>query len=103
MRDFRRHTSKAISTQLSVDKNRLLLYVMAREAAKDGEPGAQYKVWADDFHPEILHSEKFFWQKVKYLHDNPVRKGLVATAEHWKYSRANYYLNGEGPLAIDKE
>ena len=103
MRDFRRHTSKAISNQLSADKNRLFLYVTTREAAKENEPGAEHKVWATDFHPEVLHSEKFFWQKVKCLHDNPVRKGLVAASEHWLYSSANYYLNGEGPLEIDTE
>ena len=31
------------------------------------------------------------WLSVKYIHNNPVRRGLVATAEEWLWSSAGWY------------
>jgi putative transposase len=33
-------------------------------------------------------------QKLDYLHGNPVARGLVAAAEHWRYSSAHEWLEG---------
>jgi putative transposase len=33
-------------------------------------------------------------QKLEYLHGNPVARGLVAAAEHWRYSSAHEWLEG---------
>ena len=41
---------------------------------------------------------------VRYIHNNPVRKGLVEKPEDWFYSSAREWMNrGKGPLMIDKE
>jgi len=41
-------------------------------------------------------------QSVQYIHNNPVRKGLVKTADQWCYSSAADWLNtGSGPISID--
>jgi putative transposase len=38
----------------------------------------------------------------EYMHQNPVRRGLVAHAEEWKWSSAGWYAGqGAGPLRID--
>lgn len=42
-------------------------------------------------HPEAICSEQFLVTKVAYLHNNPVRAGLVRSPEHWRYSSAGYY------------
>jgi len=39
-----------------------------------------------------LYSEKWFYQKLNYLHENPVRKGFVTKPEDWKYSSAKNWL-----------
>lgn len=80
-------------------------------------------------HPEDLHlmatgqraRPYHFWQKgggydrnitrvetlvetVRYIHANPVRRGLVATPEQWRYSSAaEWDGNQPGPLAIDRD
>jgi hypothetical protein len=36
-----------------------------------------------------------------YLHENPVRKGLVTRAQDWLWSSAGYFLGGSSPLVID--
>ena len=39
---------------------------------------------------------------VRYLHDNPVRKGLVTSADEWHYSSAaDWQGTGQGPIPID--
>jgi len=102
LRDFRRHTSKAISAQLAADDNRLFLYVLEKAAEKQKRDDLARKVWADGMHPETLISDKFYQQKLTYLHDNPVRKGLVAKPEYWLYSSASAYIGGEvGPVDLD--
>jgi putative transposase len=40
-------------------------------------------------------------QMIDYLHNNPVRRGLVEQACDWRWSSAAYYEGGESPLAID--
>ncbi len=39
--------------------------------------------------PELIETERFFFQKKKYVEDNPVKKYYVKTPEHWIYSSAN--------------
>lgn len=42
-------------------------------------------------------------ETVRYIHNNPVRRGLVQLATEWRYSSAAQWEGlGTGPLAIDK-
>ncbi len=44
------------------------------------------------------------WQKINYIHLNPVRAGLAASAKDYRWSsfRAFYFDSGE-PLAVDHD
>lgn len=53
------------------------------------------QVWQPGWHAEALASEKFYLQKANYIHENPVRKGLVRLPEDWKHSSAGFWLNDE--------
>jgi hypothetical protein len=54
-----------------------------------------------DRHPEASHEERFWRQKLDYLHDNPCRKGLVRQPEHGCFSSAAWYLaDGQGPSEV---
>ena len=66
-----------------------------REAAESDGRGNEYKVWQDGYHPIVLETEKFFCQKLDYMHKNPVRKGYVEWPEHWLYSSARNYVIGD--------
>ena len=48
-------------------------------------------LWQDGFHPQALYSHDVFEQKLNYLHENPVRKGLVQRSDDWWYSSAPFY------------
>ena len=102
MRDFKRFTSQEISRQLEKDNKNLLLAVLERFAHK-GKGNTEYKVWQDDFHPEVIYSETFLQQKIDYIHYNPVRRGLISKPEDWPYSSArNYLSNDETIITVDK-
>ena len=53
------------------------------------------KIGQDEFHPKAIYTQEFLLQKMEYMHNNPVRKGLVLKPEYWRYSSARTYLNGE--------
>jgi REP element-mobilizing transposase RayT len=101
LRDYKRFTSKKISSLLETDeKNKLIKYFVAT-ARTDGK-GNDYKIWQSGSHPIAINSQKFFRQKLDYIHQNPVRKGFVDCPEYWLYSSArNYILNDHSILKID--
>lgn len=56
------------------------------------------KVWQKGSHPQALMSDAMMKQKLEHLHNNPVKRGLVASPEHWRYSSAHEWLRGALPL-----
>jgi len=96
LRDFKRFTSRAISkeTMRSDDRQLLEIFALARERGR-ARGISQYQVWQEGSHPEAIYTLKFARQKIEYLHNNPVRAGLAAVAEHWPYSSARAYLRGQ--------
>ena len=51
-------------------------------------------------HPIELFSNKFIWQRLNYIHNNPVKKGLVEYPEDYLYSSARNYADMEGVLDV---
>ncbi len=49
------------------------------------------RCWQPSRHPVAIENERFWQQKVDYLHDNPRRKGLVQRGSHWRFSSAAFY------------
>ena len=61
----------------------------------------QYQVWEEGSHPQQVQCEAILLQKLEYIHHNPVKRGYVDLAEHWRYSSARNYQGCEGLLDID--
>jgi REP element-mobilizing transposase RayT len=50
----------------------------------------EHAVWqADGFFDRACRNEKEVLDAVEYVHDNPVRNGLIAVAEEWAFSSAH--------------
>ena len=66
--------------------------------------GSQYSVWEHHSDKFLLTSESMFMQKVNYIHNNPVKDGLVERPEDYLYSSARIWrgkpLENE-PLGMD--
>ncbi len=101
IRDFRAYASRRIGEQLEQQGCEGFLHIIENSAKN--LPKQQYRVWKDDDHPVALISKKWFNLKMRYMHNNPVRKGFVEKPEHWKYSSArNWFLDDDGVLAVDQ-
>jgi putative transposase len=64
----------------------------------------QYSVW--DHHPNVrlLLTERMLIDRARYLHQNPVRAGLVERAEDYRYSSVRCWLGKplrDEPLLMD--
>jgi putative transposase len=96
LRDFKRFTSRSIfhMAQSQNDHNYLEQFINARLSGRTSD-GSKYQVWQDGSHPEAIYSDDFARQKIEYIHNNPVKAGLVSKAEDWSYSSARAYFFGE--------
>ena len=43
-------------------------------------------LWQREFFDHVLRSDESYSEKWNYVRDNPVRAGLVSSAEEWKYA-----------------
>ena len=71
--------------------------LLATERARH-KTRSQYQVWQEGFHPQAIHDDAMMLQKTAYIHNNPVRRGWVASPEHWRYSSAHEDLPGGSPI-----
>jgi len=60
-------------------------------SAKKNKRSEQHQFWTHENHAEEIVSNKFFEQKINYIHENPVKAGFVAKAEDYLYSSAAAY------------
>ncbi len=62
-----------------------------------------YQFWQEGVHPELIQNDEMMRQKIDYIHHNPVKRGYVDQAEHWRYSSARNYAGKEGLLEVCRQ
>ncbi len=62
-----------------------------------------YQFWQEGVHPELIQNDAMMRQKIDYIHQNPVKRGYVDEAEHWRYSSARDYAGQSGLLEICRQ
>ena len=64
----------------------------------------QRPFWQAHYYDFNVSSHKKFVEKLRYIHRNPVRRGLVAKPEDWKWSSFRHYQTGmRGTVEIESE
>jgi putative transposase len=63
-------------------------------------PGKQQAMpfWQARYYDFNVWSEKKLYEKTNCIHQNPVRRGLVARAEDWKWSSFRHIASGEAGI-----
>ena len=98
MRDFKRHTSSKIREQLTGENKNSII----DKLTSLGGTG-KFRLWMDRFDDLIVTTQKVLEIKINYIHNNPVKAGLVENMTDWKYSSArNYYLDGHSVIQIER-
>jgi putative transposase len=103
MRDFKKYTAKGIIERLEEERQFKILGIFC-EVAERHHPkeSRKYQVWEDRFDDVALYSEEVLRTKVDYIHNNPVRAGLVDSPSEYPYSSArNYYFGDHSVIKVD--
>jgi REP element-mobilizing transposase RayT len=107
---FIQHTLRKISQMIILHTKSLLADDLQKEAAleilnvfRDHARGkATHRVWKERAKGIPIYSDKVMKQKLDYIHQNPVKRGLVQNPEDYLYSSfRNYYFNDHKIIKID--
>ncbi|HEY6437644.1 MAG TPA: transposase [Ignavibacteriaceae bacterium] len=95
LRDFKKFTSKqlvkAIQENKQESRREWMLEIFKKEGQKNSR-NSEYQFWRQDNQPQELYSSAFTFQKMNYVHNNPVEAGIVEKPEHYLYSSAKDYF-----------
>ena len=71
---------------------------------KPDKDGSIHQVWQESFKAFPLWSGWMIWQKINYIHSNPVRAKLVKATKDYLWSSFNaFHFNSSEPLPVDHE
>ena len=96
MTSLRSYSAKKI---IEVIKNKTpkFLPILKKHNLKD----RSLMLWQPGIWPKGIEFDEMYWQKIEYIHNNPVNAGLVELPEEWTYSSARQFLcDGDGPIDI---
>jgi putative transposase len=103
MLDFKTFTSKRLIKEIkAINESRgvWLLNKFSFEANRNVR-GKNYKVWQDGFHPIEILSTDMVYDKLEYIHQNPVVQRIVDNPKDYVYSSARNYADEIGEMEID--
>ena len=103
IRDFKKYTAHRFLEEINTSKESRKDWILKRFefAASEHSRNSQYQIWTHENHAIVLYSTKFITQKLNYIHENPVRAGLVDYAENYLYSSARNYSKLSSMIKID--
>ena len=104
IRDFKQFTAKKVLHDIETlpeSRGDWMLYRF-EFAGKFDNRIEKYRFWQDKSHPVELPTNEMIDQRINYIHQNPVRTGLVARDEDYLYSSARNYAGLSNVLEIDE-
>jgi putative transposase len=104
-RDFKKFTSKAIIKMINEqpESRREWMLKQFEYRGKLLKRIKNYKFWQDGNHAEIIFSPEIFYQKLDYIHNNPVKDMIVSVPEEYIFSSARNYSARDYMLEIVME
>lgn len=102
LRDLKKFTATQIIRKIETgtESRREWLLDKFKFAASQNSRNSHYQFWQQNNHAEELISNLFMQQKLDYIHQNPVKEGWVAEAQHFVYSSARDYSDSKGLVPI---
>jgi REP element-mobilizing transposase RayT len=87
-RDFLKYTAQHITADLKTHHPALLpdFYVGAKDR--------KYQIWERNPLSIDLRKRKVMYQKLNYMHSNPVKAGICNYAQDYPWSSASFYMTG---------
>lgn len=103
IKEFKSFTAKEILKALhsSEESRKEWVLNLFEFSAKQHKRNEKYQLWTHENHAEITYNNSFIAQKIRYIHNNPVRADIVEHAEDYLYSSARNYAGLSNLLEID--
>ena len=106
VRDVKKFTSKQIIQAIKENQKESRAAWMLNifgYTGRNNNNNKDFQFWLQYYHPIELYSNDMVLQRSTYLHENPVKAGLVWEPWHYKYSSAiDYYTNEKGLIKIER-
>lgn len=103
IRDFKKFTSKNIldAVQTEPESRREWMLDLFKKATETHIRNKNYQFWQYGNHAEEIYTLHFMWDKLNYIHLNPIRAGIVEKAQYYIYSSASNYANDKELLKVE--
>lgn len=102
LRDFKKYTSNAIVKNIMEEPESRREWILDKfkDTCSHLKRNQEYKVWQDSNHAKIIYTNNFFYEKLNYIHNNPVEDLLVQNPEEYMFSSARNYAELDSYLDV---
>ena len=106
IRDLKKYSSirilKEIQSNPSESRKKWMLRIFGEHGKKNGN-NTIFQFWIQNNQPKELlsHHGSFMMEKLDYIHNNPVKAGIVENPEDYIYSSARDYAGMKGLIPIE--
>ena len=103
IRDLKSFTTKTFIKVIETPKESRQVWLLNTMSfyANNNKRNSNYQFWTHDNHPMEINTLPFATQKINYIHNNPVKAGLVKKSWHFQYSSASNYISKGGLIDIE--
>jgi putative transposase len=82
----------------------IAIQVLKQQTSRKLKQRDDLQFWQRRYYDFNVHNEEKRIEKLRYMHRNPVKRGLVEKPEQWPWSSFRHYATGEiGPVEIELE
>jgi len=102
LRDLKKYTSKKIITTIKAfpESRRSWLLNLLSKAGNHYKRKQNYKVWQTGNNAKEIYSSAYLYEKLNYIHYNPVKDMIVCNPEDYFFSSARNYAGLDGVLDV---
>jgi len=105
LRDFKKFTSKkllkAIEDNFHESRRKWLMWIF-KKSGEYNSNNTKYQFWQQDNRPIELSTSHMLYQRIEYIHNNPIAEGIVREQHHYIYSSAINFAGKTGLLQLDE-
>ncbi len=91
--NFKKFTAKKIIEAIAIGNESRKEWMLKKFffAGSHNSNNTIYQFWQQDDHAVELSTKTMWDQRVQYIHNNPVRAGIIENIEDYVYSSARFY------------
>jgi len=98
---FKAHSAREL-IKLLIEQNVETILKQLKFYKKAHKSDREYQVWQEGIKPKLIQSDAMMIKLINYTHHNPIKRGYVDEAWHWRYSSARDYEGMQGLIEVER-